>query len=215
MHDTPTHSLTPGPLTARTVRTRTAAMSRPGRFAAALALTTALVVVAACSSSADTAVTRNAAPDDDIALGTAERVVNGCTIAPGTRCPQVDFANTRLTGVNLSGAFLGNARQNPYPGNWDGANLSGANLSGAVVLCVEGTANLENVDFSGAELIDLNLYGSNLRGADFSGAYLVNVNFNGADLTGANLGWESAAAVYLPNGTWVGGDRSPNDGCGD
>jgi uncharacterized protein YjbI with pentapeptide repeats len=199
---------------------RTDAHTRPTntgalRFATALAVTVALVV-AACGSGSDSTVAREAAGDDNAAvLGATARVVNGCTIAPGTICEQVNFANANLTGVDLSGASLGLDRTNPYPGNWEGTNLTEANLSKAAVWCVEGTANLSKVDFSGAELIDLNLYGSNLRGADFSGAYLVNVNFNGADLTGANLDWASATAVYLPDGTWVGGSQTRDDECGD
>lgn len=183
------------------------------RFVVAMVVSAVLVVSVACGSPTSDPVVRQSAADTDALAGSGPLVVNGCTIEPDTVCQQVDFGGHNLAGVNLSGAMLGSTRGNAYFGNWDGTNLSKANLSGAEVLCVEGTANLAGTDFSGASIIESNLYGSDLRGADFTGAYLANVNFNGADLTGAKLGWASAVGVYMPDGTWVDGIEARTDSC--
>ena len=89
------------------------------------------------------------------------KVINGCTIEPGTQCKDADLMNADLSGANLAGSDL------------TGANLGGADLT---------DANLSDADLNWARL-----YAADLSRADLTGARLWNVLLNYADLTDANL----------------------------
>src|SRR5688572_20767133 len=96
-------------------------------------------LVALCVAAAvDTAPVRAAAQDYPVIVNKEERpdpwIVNGCTIAPKTRCEgadlrHADLKDANLQGANLRGAML--ARADLRHANLQGADLSGANLDGA------------------------------------------------------------------------------------
>ncbi|MFZ9737986.1 MAG: pentapeptide repeat-containing protein [Prochlorotrichaceae cyanobacterium] len=63
-----------------------------------------------------------------------------------------------------------------------------ANFSGAELIRVNlGGADLHGANFSGANLCGANLHGTNLSGADLCGANLNGANLSGADLSRANF----------------------------
>ena len=99
-------------------------------------------------------------------------------------CSGCDLSSARI-GDNHSGAILNNA------------NLSNirAKIGGILNFSY---ANLQNANFSGAELEESNLSFANLTGAHFAGAVLGRTNFYGAvglDLTNAYVCY-----VILPDG---------------
>ncbi len=97
------------------------------------------------------------------------RVVNGCTIVPGTSC-----RGARLNGEDLVASELAGADLN-------GAVLQGTNLS---------FANLDGADLSNTNLAQANLTGASLVGANLFKANLIDANFTGADIT--DVDWSSA-----------------------
>lgn len=110
---------------------------------------------------ADTATTEEAA-----VATRSGRVVNGCAIQPGTRCPGWQLGGADLGGADLSGADLRSA--DLRSADLRGANLRGANLSGAHLL----RAHLWFADLSGANLENTSLRVADLRGATLQGATL-------------------------------------------
>lgn len=122
-------------------------------------------------------------------------VINGCRLAQGAQCPNVDLRYKDLTRINLAGADL------------SGANLFRTDLTGA---------NLSAANLSGARLSSASLIGANLSGADLSGTRMVFTMLGGADLTGANL--RDAVMAYpdfhdanLSGAIWTDGRRCAVD----
>ena len=89
--------------------------------------------------------------------------VGGCTIAPATQCPSVDFTGADLGDADLSGA------------NLSAANLTDVNLSGA---------DLTQANLSGAQIVDADLSEANLTSANLTGATITGTNLDGATLCG-------------------------------
>lgn len=127
------------------------------------------------------------------------KVINGCSITAGARCPNVNLSGMWLSGENLSWANLTGANLSSahlFGVRLTGADLSGANLSGADLVA----AHLDQVWMRGANLSEAILSGSwmshsSLAGADLTGANLAFAHLDGADLSGANL--TGARLVYL------------------
>jgi uncharacterized protein YjbI with pentapeptide repeats len=147
----------------------------------------------------------------------------------GANLRGADLRGAVLTGANFIGANLSSAEI--YQGSflsWDekaqkqfkGVDFSKADLSGAKLSC----AYLDDVNFSGATLVETDLTCSRLRGANLSGAKLslarlrtidfrnanlVNADFSkteiwacdfdGANLSGANFKDADLSAVSLRN----------------
>ncbi|MFL5846196.1 MAG: pentapeptide repeat-containing protein [Solirubrobacteraceae bacterium] len=103
----------------------------------------------------------------------ANRVINGCVIAPEAQCAWMDLRGADLHGENL------------WHANLHGADLNGADLHGA---------QLEEANLGRANLDHANLESANLWHADLTAAYLDSANFYGADLLGAGL--EHTHAVH-------------------
>jgi len=102
-----------------------------------------------------------------------------------------DFSAVKLTGINLSDAFLSGV-------NLSDADLSVANLSGANLSCTDlsraylGMTNLSGANLSQATLTQTNLNAANLTRADLKEAQLtqsllIRAELRRADLTGANF----------------------------
>jgi hypothetical protein len=89
--------------------------------------------------------------------------VNGCEIQPATSCPNGDFSDADLGGVDLSQADL------------SGANLTDTNLSGA---------NLTETNLSDAQLVNTDLSDSDLTRANLTAATITGANLDGATLCG-------------------------------
>lgn len=104
------------------------------------------------------------------------RVINGCEIAPNTKCPGVDLSGQDLTDANLTGADLTGA-------NLSGTNFDGAQLSGAILNKVIAT----NAKFPEARMIGTQLQGAQLGDADFYRTQLGTAVLTGADLTHTNF----------------------------
>jgi uncharacterized protein YjbI with pentapeptide repeats len=90
-----------------------------------------------------------------------------------------DLYEASLYGSDLRGAILAlaNLRYAMFPF----ADLSGVNFSEVL------NADLTDVNFVGALLVDANLVDTDLSFSDLSGANLSGANLSGANLTGANL----------------------------
>ena len=79
-----------------------------------------------------------------------------------------------------------------------GANLIGANLSGTDLSKADlSGADLSEADLSGADLNGANLIGANLIRAGLRGAYLIVAGLSGADLSEANLRWAKLSRADL------------------
>ncbi|MBD2691329.1 pentapeptide repeat-containing protein [Anabaena catenula] len=110
----------------------------------------------------------------------------------GANLSHATFYNTDLSGANLSHSNLTDADLSKC--HFEDTNLSGADLSGANL----SQADFYNTNFSGANLRGANLVRSNLW-VDFTDADLYDVesygftfdetNFNGANLSGTNLSY--------------------------
>jgi hypothetical protein len=94
----------------------------------------------------------------------AQRVINGCPVAPHSQC-----LNANLTGAILREAEL-------FRANLQGAILRQSDLRGA---------NLEAANLIQADLFHANLSGANLRGALLVGAQLRWANLTEANFSGA------------------------------
>jgi lipoprotein-anchoring transpeptidase ErfK/SrfK/peptidoglycan hydrolase-like protein with peptidoglycan-binding domain len=97
-----------------------------------------------------------------------------------------DLAHAQLNQANLSAANLGNAQLNYVNlcgANLTKVNLHGATLRFATL----SAADLEAADMSGADLAHARLNHANLSDANFSNAQLDYVDFGGANLTKVNL----------------------------
>ncbi len=150
----------------------------------------AVMVFAACGSADDQTVVEpdvEVDADDDGALrlaGGGVQVINGCRIAPGTRCQSVNLSGANLEGANLENAQLDSA-------NLQGANLRGANLE---------NANLRYGNLRGTNLQDANLRRSNLYSVDLTDANLLRANVERSNLSGARF-----CRTLMP-GNWVRSD---------
>lgn len=139
------------------------------------------------------------------------RVINGCEIKPGTKCPGVDLSGQDLSDANLTGADLTGA--NLTNANFDGAQLSGAILNKVIATGAKfpearligahlNSAVLGYVDFYRAQLGEAVLTGADLSHTNFDHAFMTRTAINratgssqiftsaqltGADATGANL----------------------------
>jgi uncharacterized protein YjbI with pentapeptide repeats len=101
------------------------------------------------------------------------------------------LSGTHLSGANLSGAYLMDADLSGADLNR--ANLSGAHLNGAHLIEADLIdarlirAELEEGEFSGANLNRAQLSGADLKKANLSAAYLNRADLSGANLTKTNL----------------------------
>lgn len=100
--------------------------------------------------------------------------------------------NCNLSGVNLNGANLSNAKL--YDANLRGAVLSRANLY---------HAKLRNSSLADAKLDNANLYQANLSDADLEGADLTKANLAQADLENTNLGNANLSSAFLVGGRLI------------
>jgi len=139
-----------------------------------------------------------------------------------TNLSGVDVSGTNLSGANLSGADLGGANLSKarlHSASLDEANLSGTNLSGAELnyanfglAYLEGTefrnaflrgadfsrlGGFSQVNFSGADLSEVDLSEKGLSKLDFSEANLSGAYLREADLSGANLHRANLFGAYL------------------
>ena len=119
------------------------------------------------------------------------QVINGCTIAPRTRCAAADLREADLRNAELWDAYLWDA-------NLHGANLTGANLWDANLRSADLTgANLSGTTLKFTSLVGADLREADLRGADLSSADLTRADLTGADLTGAVF-W----LTVMPDGSY-------------
>jgi len=136
----------------------------------------------------------------------ADTVYKGCTIvshpthANHTNCPNADWSNSSLTGVNLKHANLPGLFMED--GNLRRAKLRGADLSGATLV----GNDMRGADLSGADLSEAHLLWSNrLNRANLSGANLSGAELGGNDMRWADLSFTtlSAANVYGNDMRWA------------
>jgi len=141
--------------------------------------------------------------------------VKGHKIEPRAQLAAANLAHSALQGGNLEGANLSNANlagaqlngANLTDANLVGADLSSANLQGAILqnadlsganltdASIDAILHLDNpellkpnqLDFSKAKLIRVDLSGSNLTGANLTRANMTSVDASGARLCGATL----------------------------
>lgn len=99
------------------------------------------------------------------------RVINGCEIKPGTKCPGVDLSGQDLSDANLSGADL------------TGANLTGTNFDNAML----NDAILNKVIAINAKFPEARMIGAKLNGAQLGSADFYRTQLGGAILTDADL----------------------------
>lgn len=92
------------------------------------------------------------------------RVVNGCVINNGTKCPNIDWHDQNLNFSRLNNADLSG-------GNFYGATFFKAGLS---------HADLRDSDLRYANLNKANLAGADLRGARIEGSSMKRAYLNGA-----------------------------------
>lgn len=119
------------------------------------------------------------------------RVINGCTIAPGTVC-----IGTSLQGASLRGAQLHNA------------TLRMSSLRRAVLQ----RANLRNADLRKTDLRNADLRNADLRNADLRHADLRNANLRSARLKGARLSGARLAGANLVGTILAGRPATPSGG---
>ena len=118
-----------------------------------------------------------------------------------------NLRRTNLSGANLSGANLSGA--NLSGANLSGANLSGANLNNTIIDLKTKLDNKwhlvwqivnqesENLTFSGAYPIGINLSGANLSGANLRDTDLRDTDLRGTDLSHADLSGAKLSGAYL------------------
>lgn len=144
---------------------------------------------------------------------TANRVINGCPLVPGTPCANMNLSGQDLSRTDLSGA------------DFSGADLRNATLTGTVLRGANlRDAKLQGADLSQADLSDANLKQAALDGARFTRATLVNatlqyvsaagtdfrrikgksVDFFGADLTNAQFQGANLRSADLTRATTTG-----------
>ena len=125
-----------------------------------------------------------------------------------------DLENAKLSGVNLSSAYL-------YPVNLSGADLEGADLRKAKLIDVKlRGANLSRADMRDAMLLDVDLKGANLymarmdrarlpgavRNANLKRAKLKKASLADADLRGACLDYAHFDRTWLSGASLKGTD---------
>ena len=120
-------------------------------------------------------------------------------IWPGVNLQRLNLNAARLTGANLSSAYMEQI-------NLHDASLQDTNLEKAFLSDADFTgAQLARACFREANLEDASLSGATLADADFKAADLTGVNFeNAIDVTAKQLNAAtSLRAVTLPDGTQV------------
>jgi uncharacterized protein YjbI with pentapeptide repeats len=115
----------------------------------------------------------------------------------GATLLKASFAGAHLTGVKFGGAHMIGCAFNKAVldtctfngtalGGTDGSD--GAVFSGAYLVNCDFTGNMYGVSMANATLVGNNTFtGANLQETDFTGAYMADVNLPGADLRGARL----------------------------
>ena len=135
------------------------------------------------------------------------RVINGCEIKPGTKCPGVDLSGQDLSDANLTNADLTGA--NLTDTNFDGAQLSGAILNKVIATGAKfGEARMIGTKLNGAMLGYADFYRTQLGDAVLTGADLSHTNFDHAFMTRTVINRTTGSYQTFTGAQMVGADAT-------